>query len=302
MAQKQTAEKISPFKNFLAGGVGGICLTVAGQPLDTIKVNMQTQKKPHPGQTLLYKSTFDCFLKITASQGLRGLYKGMGAPLAGITPTMALAFFGYGLGKRLQQQSPNDNLTFPQVFAAGMMAGVFSTTVLAPLERVKCLLQVQANSAICRYSGPVDCVCQLYMESGVQGIYKGTLLTLLRDVPATGVYFMTYEWFKVSLTPEGKSISDLSALRILTAGGLAGICNWVVAIPVDVLKSRFQTAAKGTYRGLVDVLREVLHEEGPRGLYKGFTAAMLRAFPANAACFFGFEMALAFLNWMLPDK
>lgn len=29
--------------------------------------------------------------------------------------------------------------------------------------------------------------------------------------------------------------------RILFAGGLAGIFNWVVAIPPDVLKSRFQT-------------------------------------------------------------
>ncbi|XP_029466075.1 mitochondrial carnitine/acylcarnitine carrier protein-like [Rhinatrema bivittatum] len=298
----QKAERISPIKNFFAGGVGGICLTVAGQPLDTIKVNMQTQRKPRPGQTLLYKSTLDCLTKIIASQGIRGLYKGMGAPLAGITPTMALTFFGFGLGKRLQQQNPDDSLTFPQVFAAGMMAGVFSTTVLAPMERVKCLLQVQSNSTICRYVGPVDCMRQLYAESGVQGVYRGTLLTLLRDVPATGVYFMTYEWLKTSFTPEGKSISDLSAAWILTAGGLAGVCNWAVAIPVDVLKSRFQTAIEGKYQGFMDVLREVLREEGPGGLYKGFTAAMLRAFPANAACFFGFEVSLAFLNWMLADK
>lgn len=37
------------------------------------------------------------------------------------------------------------------------------------------------------------------------------------------------------------SVSDLSAPRILFAGGLAGIFNWAVAIPPDVLKSRFQT-------------------------------------------------------------
>jgi hypothetical protein len=33
----------------------------------------------------------------------------------------------------------------------------------------------------------------------------------------------------------------LSAWRTLFAGGMAGIANWVVAIPPDVLKSRFQT-------------------------------------------------------------
>lgn len=31
--------RVSPFKNFVAGGVGGACLLLAGHPLDTIKVN-----------------------------------------------------------------------------------------------------------------------------------------------------------------------------------------------------------------------------------------------------------------------
>ena len=49
------------------------------------------------------------------------------------------------------------------------------------------------------------------------------------------------------------------------------VCIWCVC-----------AAADGRYRGLVDVLRELLKEEGPRALYKGFNAVFLRAFPANA--------------------
>ena len=30
----------SALKNFLAGGVGGVCLVVSGHPLDTIKVGL----------------------------------------------------------------------------------------------------------------------------------------------------------------------------------------------------------------------------------------------------------------------
>lgn len=37
------------------------------------------------------------------------------------------------------------------------------------------------------------------------------------------------------------SVNELSVPRILVAGGFAGIFNWAVAIPPDVLKSRFQT-------------------------------------------------------------
>ncbi|ETE65616.1 Mitochondrial carnitine/acylcarnitine carrier protein, partial [Ophiophagus hannah] len=46
---------------------------------------------------------------------------------------------------------------------------------------------------------------------------------------------------------------------------------------------RFSTAPPGKYpNGFRDVLRELVREEGVLSLYKGFTAVMIRAFPANA--------------------
>ncbi|XP_033922206.1 mitochondrial carnitine/acylcarnitine carrier protein isoform X1 [Melopsittacus undulatus] len=96
-------------------------------------------------------------------------------------------------------------------------------------------------------------------------------------------------------------VNDLSAPRILFAGGLAGIFNWEVAIPPDMLTSHFQTAPPGKYpNGFRDVLRELIREEGAASLYKGFTAVLIRAFPSNAACFLGFEVAMKFLNWVAP--
>lgn len=37
------------------------------------------------------------------------------------------------------------------------------------------------------------------------------------------------------------SVHHLSTPKILLAGGTAGILNWVIALPPDVLKSNFQT-------------------------------------------------------------
>lgn len=299
---KQQQAAISPLKNFFAGGFGGVCLVFAGHPLDTIKVRIQTQPKPAPGQIPFYSGTFDCFKKTLVNEGVKGLYRGMAAPIIGVTPMFAVCFFGFGLGKKLQQKHPNEILTYPQLFAAGMLSGVFTTAIMAPGERIKCLLQIQAASGGVKYAGPMDCAKQIYKEAGIRGIYKGTVLTLMRDVPASGMYFMTYEWLKNVLTPEGHSVSELSVPRILFAGGMAGIFNWAVAIPPDVLKSRFQTAPAGKYpNGFRDVLRELIREEGIRSLYKGFTPVMLRAFPANAACFLGFEVAMKFLNWFAPN-
>lgn len=73
-------------------------------------------------------------------------------------------------------------------------------------------------------------------------------------------------------------------------------------MPADVIKSRLQSAPEGRYpNGIRSVLVELMVEEGPLALYKGITPVMLRAFPANAACFIGFEFSFKFLNWCLPN-
>lgn len=124
--------QISPFKNLLAGGFGGMCLVASGHPLDTIKVRLQTMPRPEAGQPPIYSGTFDCAKKIVTKEGFLGLYRGMGAPLIGVTPMYMVCFGGFAMGQRLQQNSANDPLTLPKIFNAGMLAGVCTTFIMAP--------------------------------------------------------------------------------------------------------------------------------------------------------------------------
>lgn len=97
---------------------------------------------------------------------------------------------------------------------------------------------------------------------------------------------------------QGTESGQLSPIAVLTAGGLAGMANWIVSIPPDVLKSRFQTSAPGRYNGLYDVFKDLVREEGYSGLFRGLRPALIRAFPANAACFFGMELSRSLLTFM----
>jgi len=107
---------------------------------------------------------------------------GMGAPLSGVAPIFAISFFGYSVGKKLQQSVPNEKLTTLQLFYAGAFSGIFTTVIMAPGERIKCLLQIQHADTKPKYSGPLDCAKQLYREGGIRSIYKGTCATLLRGL------------------------------------------------------------------------------------------------------------------------
>ncbi|XP_058808672.1 congested-like trachea protein [Phymastichus coffea] len=293
------SENVNPIKYFLSGGFGGVCTILVGHPLDTIKVRLQTMPIPKPNEKPLYTGTFDCAKQTFTKEGFRGFYKGMGAPLVGVAPIFAMSFLGFGIGKKLQQSEPNQKLSELQIFYAGAFSGIFTTVIMAPGERIKCLLQIQHGNATPKYNGPIDCIKKLYAEGGLRSIFKGSCATLLRDVPASGLYFTTYEVVKRSLTKEDGSISLLSTL---TAGACAGIANWVIGMPPDVLKSRLQTAPEGTYkRGVREVFVHLMKTEGPAALYKGFTPVMLRAVPANAACFLGFEAAKNFLDWLAPN-
>ncbi|CAH8839742.1 unnamed protein product [Trichobilharzia szidati] len=258
---------------------------------------------PHvqAGSTPLYYGTVDCIKKTVAADGILGLYKGMAVPVAGVAPVFATCFFGYNLGKKIFAEDPM-NLRKHELLLAGMFSGIFTTAILAPGERIKCLLQVQSNSCgPVKYKGPGDVFRQLYREGGLRSIFKGTAATLLRDVPASGVYFLTYEWIK-ELLRNPYANNELGVGKTLFAGGMAGVFNWVVAIPPDVLKSRLQSAPEGTYpNGIRSVFSELIAREGFFALYRGVTPVMLRAFPANAACFLGYEVALKFLDYAFPN-
>lgn len=138
------------------------------------------------------------------------------------------------------------------------------------------------------------------------------------------MYFLTYEYVKELVAKEFGTDGSRALLGTIFAGGMAGIANWSIGMPADVLKSRLQTGKKplrtlfwtsliiiiinsksapeGTYKnGMRDVFRELMRNEGPRALYKGVTPVMLRAFPANAACFIGFEIAMKVLNIVAPN-
>jgi solute carrier family 25 carnitine/acylcarnitine transporter 20/29 len=78
---------------------------------------------------------------------------------------------------------------------------------------------------------------------------------------------------------------------------LAGQIGWICSIVPDTLKSRLQisdSSASGR-----TIYREIIRSSGFRGLFAGVNVAIIRAFPANAALFVGYEYSRKFLDEVL---
>lgn len=269
--------------------------------MDLIKVRQQSSavSRTAVAKTLAPTSTTGMFRNILATEGISGLYRGVASPLLAVTPAFAVSFWSWDLARSVmiryeQRQQPTfsaKDLSLLQVAAAGGFSGIPLALVVGPSERIKCLMQVDKT----KYSGFLDCAGQVYREGGLQSIFRGTGSTLLRDMPGNAAYFATYEICRRQFCAlEGKDKPSTPA--ILLSGGLSGVVNWIVAIPFDTIKSRIQTAPAGMYKNYLDVLTQTVEKEGVQALFRGLTPALLRAFPANAACLFGVETARSVMN------
>ncbi|KAK9120740.1 hypothetical protein Syun_018357 [Stephania yunnanensis] len=286
-------------KDLTAGTIGGAAQLICGHPFDTIKVKLQSQPTPLPGQVPKYTGAIDAVKKTIAAEGLGGLYKGMGAPLATVAAFNAVLFTVKGQLVALLRSEPGASLSINQQVVCGAGAGVAVSFLACPTELIKCRLQAQSALAgsgtatlAVKYSGPMDVARHvLRSEGGTVGLFKGLVPTLAREVPGNAAMFGVYEATKQYLAG-GQDTSSLGRGSLILAGGLAGASFWGFVYPTDVVKSVIQVDdyKNPKFSGSINAFRTILASEGIKGLYKGFGPAMARSVPANAACFLAYEV------------
>lgn len=125
-------------KDLTAGTVGGAANLIVGHPFDTIKVKLQSQPTPAPGQLPKYSGAIDAVKQTVAAEGPRGLYKGMGAPLATVAAFNAVLFSVRGQMEALLRTEPGVPLTAKQQVVAGAGAGIAVSFLACPTELIKC--------------------------------------------------------------------------------------------------------------------------------------------------------------------
>eukprot|EP00095_Tigriopus_kingsejongensis_P003864 maker-scaffold20_size707684-snap-gene-6.18 protein:Tk03864 transcript:maker-scaffold20_size707684-snap-gene-6.18-mRNA-1 annotation:"mitochondrial ornithine transporter" len=275
--------------DFLAGCAGGVAVVLVGQPMDTVKVKMQTFPLQNPDMVATFRKT------LRHEGWRRGLYAGTLPSIAANVSELSVLFMGYGQcqnlvanllgsGKSKEHLSPLENAF------AGSLAAVFASFTLCPTEHIKC--QLQAQREMSKVGRPALSMLaltrQIIRQDGIGQLFRGLVPTLAREIPGCFFFFLGNEGSKALICSASDcQREDLGLLSTLFCGGMAGVSFWVSIFPFDAVKSRIQVSSSQT--SAMKIVADIWSARGIRGFYSGLLPCALRAFPSSAAMFLAYE-------------
>lgn len=267
------------------GAFSGVIGTCCIFPVDLIKTRLQLAA---PG-TATVRTVVRQAVK---HQGVRGLYTGLSPCLVGVMPEKALKLGVNDYLRDIFCGYDRSQETLANQVVAGALTGIIQAAATNPLEMVK-IQQIQAAEQAIGSSCPAPGPMSTLRVLGLRGLYKGSSLTISRDIPYNIVFFTTYIGVKRGLTDQDAHISRRA---ILLSGVAAGMAAAFVSTPVDVVKTRIQASGSSYTDGTMAACRRIFAEEGARAFFTGAVARMAVQGPLYGIALLTFEVFSGFLG------
>lgn len=230
---------LTVFKEMLAGCAAGMCQVIITTPMEMLKIQLQDagrlaaqQRKPGlipptrlaanavlsrsynvvPNPSARAVSATQIARELLHTQGIQGLYKGLGATLLRDVPFSIVYFPLFANLNKLGKPSPDEAAPFYWSFISGCVAGSIAAVAVNPCDVVKTRLQSLSKGANEEtYSGIVDCFSKIMRREGPSAFLKGAGCRALVIAPLFGIvqvmYFLGVGEFIMSQT-QLKLISD----------------------------------------------------------------------------------------------
>jgi len=172
--------------------------------------------------------------------------------------------------------------------AVGGVSGAVAKTLMAPIERVKILMQTQdSNPKILsgeekRYSSLLDCFKRVHAQQGMNAFWRGNLVNCLRYAPQQGSALAFNDTIRV-LTPKFDPVKEVFAATAcsLLSGGIAGAAANTICYPFDFARTRLASdvgSGKKMFNGIGDCIMKTMKQQGIVGLYRGWAVTCAGAF------------------------
>lgn len=265
------------------GGCSAVCAVCITHPLDTIKVQLQTQQKAKLGFVGMGAN-------IIKTSGVRAIYNGLSAAILRQATYSTTRFATYEAGKNfLDRNNASAEIPFIQKILLAAGSGCIGGIVGNPADLVNVRMQNDSKleeSARRNYKNGIQAIYKIGKTEGVLSLYTGTSMTALRGLLMTVGQLAFYDELKMQLVKTGYFQENLKTHFTASLG--ASFAATIITMPFDVLKTRLMNAKPGQYSGVLDCAKDVL-KVGPLGFFKGFVPAFMRLGPQTVLMFVFFE-------------
>ncbi|KAL4511634.1 hypothetical protein ABPG72_012479 [Tetrahymena utriculariae] len=294
MSQKKHTTPFDFIKDFLTGGISASISKTIASPIEVIKMRVQNQDEMIKQGALdkRYNGIVDCSKRIFTEEGPKAFWKGNWTNVLRYFPTQALNFAFKDTFKRMFNKKKEDGyaIWFAANMASGGLAGSVSLAFVYSLDYARTKLTNDLKSAKKggqkQYKGLIDVYKQTLATDGVQGLYRGFVISCVGIVIYRGLYFGLYDTVKPLLP---KNIKDSFYVNFgvgWTVTVLAGLASY----PIDTIRRRMMmTSGQAVkYNGSIDCFQQIIAKEGALSLFKGAGANILRGI-AGAGAISGYD-------------
>lgn len=281
-------------ENFALSGCAAVISKTAAAPIERVKLLVQNQDEMIKQGKLdqPYKGVIDCTARTFRTEGLLPFWRGNLANCIRYFPTQALNFAFKDQIKNVFNPTKADSyaLGFAKNVGSGGVAGAMSLCFVYSLDYARTRLANDAKGAKKgggerQFNGLVDVYRKTLATDGIQGLYRGFVVSCFGIIVYRGCYFGFYDTLKpIMLGP------DAGLFTSFCLGYAVTVTSGLISYPVDTIRRRMMmTSGQAVkYKGSIDCFFTILKAEGFMSFMKGAGANILRGV-AGAGVLSGFD-------------
>merc|ERR1712126_476636 len=226
-----------------------------------------------------YGGIVECTTRTFNNEGLLSFWRGNTANCIRYFPTQALNFAFKDKIKALFKQKKEDPylVNFSKNIASGGFAGALSLCFVYSLDFARTKLANDTKSAKKggerEYNGLVDVYKKTLKSDGIQGLYRGFVISCVGIIVYRGCYFGFYDTLKPILLGDNAGLA-----ASFTLGYVVTITSGLISYPIDTIRRRMMmTSGEAVkYKGSIDCFMVIMKTEGFMSLMRGAGANILR--------------------------
>lgn len=158
-------------------------------------------------------------------------------------------------------EGTTEDIPFRRALFAGAFAGVAVDVTLFPLDTLRTRQQSAQG---------------FWKAGGFRGIFNGLSAATVGGAPAAALFFSTYESVKPFVRPYIQSGPGQEAVTDAAAAAFGELAACLIRVPTENVKQNLQV---GEFNRLTEAVTTICRQRGMFGLFRGYTATILRDSP-----------------------